>query len=61
VKLENGPVLAKEIEREAKALGFGRHALDKAKGSLCNSRFVQPPGEKPYWVWELPFIPKPNH
>ena len=60
VKLENGPVRVTEIEREATALRYSRRTLDKAKASVCAPpRFVQPPlGAKPYWVWELIFVPK---
>jgi len=56
-KLTSGPVLAKDVRREAEGAGIAKRTLDRAKANLrVRSEKVQEGGEKGKgpWLWSLP-------
>lgn len=52
-KLQKGPILVKEIEREASILGFNQRQLRRAKDKLALRPVKNGFGDNGEWSWEL--------
>jgi hypothetical protein len=53
--LSTGPILAKEVLRQAKEAGVSERTLKRAKANLCvRSDRSHEPGVSAHWTWSLP-------